>query len=226
MSSGNGIIASFTGILSNEEIHALSHCCADEKNLMVSIFDAGKKRFLYHNESFKNILGYSTMEMAEGGWEFWFQKIKPMELQGIRLMIESLIGNPGYLNLLNPTHSYTYHIQDVFQNWLLIQHHFSLLIKSNNEFIISYLYNITNQERIEKVLSRFQFLNQDKSIEISNREKEVLFLIGEGFSSKQIADKLYISIHTAISHRKHLIEKFAVRNTAQLIKEASKSDFI
>ncbi len=57
---------------------------------------------------------------------------------------------------------------------------------------------------------------------ISSREKEVLHLIGEGYSSKQIADMLFISNHTAISHRKNLIEKFQVKNTAQLIKKASK----
>ncbi|WP_222852026.1 response regulator transcription factor [Cyclobacterium plantarum] len=226
MSSKNGIIPSFSGILSNEEIHALTDCSSEGKYLMVSVFDLGKKKFLFHNDSFKNILGYSSEVMEKGGWEFWFQKIKPMELSGIRQLIESLISNPDCLNHIPPRNSYTYHIQDIFQKWYLIQHQVSLLIKSNNDLIISYLYNITHKERIEKVFSGFQLWSQNRNIEISNREREVLHLIGEGFSSKQIADKLYISIHTAISHRKHLIEKFAVKNTAQLIKEASKSDMI
>ncbi|RZV54531.1 MAG: LuxR family transcriptional regulator, partial [Flavobacteriaceae bacterium] len=42
-------------------------------------------------------------------------------------------------------------------------------------------------------------------------------------SSKQIADILYISNHTAISHRKNLIEKFQVKNTAHLVKRAFES---
>lgn len=57
---------------------------------------------------------------------------------------------------------------------------------------------------------------------ISDREKEVLVLIGNGYSSKEIAEKLFISDHTVISHRKNLIEKFKVKNTAHLIKEAFK----
>jgi DNA-binding CsgD family transcriptional regulator len=48
-------------------------------------------------------------------------------------------------------------------------------------------------------------------------------LITEGLSSKKIADELYISNYTAITHNKNLIEKFKVKNTAQLIREASKS---
>ncbi|MAZ27444.1 MAG: hypothetical protein CL868_10255 [Cytophagaceae bacterium] len=57
---------------------------------------------------------------------------------------------------------------------------------------------------------------------ISERELEVLDLLGKGYSSKEIADKLCISDHTVISHRKNLIEKFKVRNTAHLIRETSR----
>lgn len=57
---------------------------------------------------------------------------------------------------------------------------------------------------------------------VSERELEVLRLLGSGFSSKEIADKLCISDHTAVSHRKNLIEKFRARNTAHLIREASR----
>ena len=57
---------------------------------------------------------------------------------------------------------------------------------------------------------------------ISKREQEVLHLLAQGFSSKEIADKLYISDHTSMTHRKNLIAKYNVRNTAELIKEASK----
>ncbi len=55
---------------------------------------------------------------------------------------------------------------------------------------------------------------------ISDRELEVLKLLGSGFSSKEIAEKLHISNHTAVSHRKNLIEKFNARNTAHLIRDA------
>lgn len=62
----------------------------------------------------------------------------------------------------------------------------------------------------------------EQDLNISPREREVLQLIGQGFSAKQIADRLFISTHTAVSHRKNLISKFAVKNSPELIKEASK----
>ncbi|MDN3690134.1 LuxR C-terminal-related transcriptional regulator [Cyclobacterium jeungdonense] len=226
MISGNEIESDVSAILSPEEIRALSSYCEGEKNLMISVFDKRNKEFLYHNDSFKTILGYSKQEMTRGGWDFWFQKIKPDELSGIRPVFESIIQNPDFFNGRNAVPSFSYHIQDTCREWFLIQHQVSLLIKSCNELLISYLYDVSYKERIENIFSRFRFSVQNRTWAISNREMEVLQLIGEGYSSRQIADRLYISIHTAISHRKHLIEKFAVKNTAQLIKEASKSYLI
>jgi len=53
---------------------------------------------------------------------------------------------------------------------------------------------------------------------ISKRELEVLHLIAYESTSQEIASKLYISNHTVISHRKHLMEKFRVKNTAGLVR--------
>lgn len=55
---------------------------------------------------------------------------------------------------------------------------------------------------------------------ISPREKEVLKLIAFEHTSQEIAQELYISNHTAISHRKSLLEKMKARNTAGLVRRA------
>ena len=55
---------------------------------------------------------------------------------------------------------------------------------------------------------------------ISRREKEVLQLIVNGMTNPQIAEKLFISLHTVDSHRKNLLTKFSVNNTALLIRMA------
>jgi len=56
--------------------------------------------------------------------------------------------------------------------------------------------------------------------EITAREKEVLELVAGGHSTKQIADKLKISIRTVESHRINMLKKLDVSNTAELIKRA------
>ena len=61
---------------------------------------------------------------------------------------------------------------------------------------------------------------------LSRREAEVLQLISDGLTNPQIAEKLFISLHTVDSHRKNLLTKFGVNNTASLIKMAAKNNLI
>jgi DNA-binding NarL/FixJ family response regulator len=53
---------------------------------------------------------------------------------------------------------------------------------------------------------------------LTERELQVIQLIAQGFTNKEIAQKLYISLETVKSHRKHLLLKTRSKNTALLIK--------
>ena len=55
---------------------------------------------------------------------------------------------------------------------------------------------------------------------ISKREYEVLDLLSLGYSSKEIANKLYISHATVATHRKNIFEKTKAKNVADLIRLA------
>jgi DNA-binding CsgD family transcriptional regulator len=57
-----------------------------------------------------------------------------------------------------------------------------------------------------------------KEAELTSREKEILQLIARGLISKQIADKLYISVNTVNTHRQRIIEKLNVSNTYEAIR--------
>jgi DNA-binding CsgD family transcriptional regulator len=52
--------------------------------------------------------------------------------------------------------------------------------------------------------------------EISDREKEVLRLVALGMTNKEIAEKLYISSHTVITHRKNITSKLGIKTIAGL----------
>lgn len=56
---------------------------------------------------------------------------------------------------------------------------------------------------------------------LSVREKEILSLIKEGFQSKEIAQKLFLSVHTVNTHRQRILEKLKVDNSIEAIKYAS-----
>lgn len=53
---------------------------------------------------------------------------------------------------------------------------------------------------------------------LSTREKEILRLISQEKTTKEIAHHLYLSDHTVFSHRKNLLEKLQVKNTAGLVR--------
>jgi len=61
---------------------------------------------------------------------------------------------------------------------------------------------------------------------LTEREIEILRLIGKELSSQEIADKLFISFHTVESHRANLMSKAGVKNTAGLIRWATENDFL
>lgn len=68
--------------------------------------------------------------------------------------------------------------------------------------------------------------DKDKGILLTRRENEVLALVASGLTNGEIAEKLFISITTVISHRKNILEKFNVNNTAGLIKKAYEGGYI
>lgn len=61
---------------------------------------------------------------------------------------------------------------------------------------------------------------------VTRREKEVLALIADGLTNQEIADKLIISLSTVETHRKNLLAKFRVKNTASLVKVAMQGKVI
>ncbi len=61
---------------------------------------------------------------------------------------------------------------------------------------------------------------------LSEREREVLQLVAEGLSSKEIADVLSISPATVETHRTHVLQKLALRNTAEVVLFAARRGII
>lgn len=64
------------------------------------------------------------------------------------------------------------------------------------------------------------------TILLTGREKEVLELIAEGLTNNEIASRLFVSSTTVDTHRKNLLAKFNVKNTAALIRMAVQMQLI
>jgi DNA-binding NarL/FixJ family response regulator len=84
----------------------------------------------------------------------------------------------------------------------------------------------------ETVKNKIIFTNEDdtesKSIlpKLSSREMQVLDLIAKGFTINEIAETLFLSHHTIVSHKQKLFYKFNVDKITTLIKKANDFEFI
>ena len=62
--------------------------------------------------------------------------------------------------------------------------------------------------------------NSCEPTELTDREVEILQLIGEGHSTKELAEVLHLSQHTIYTHRKNMMKKLGVKNSTDLILTA------
>lgn len=63
-------------------------------------------------------------------------------------------------------------------------------------------------------------------VTLSEREYEVIGLIAEGFSYTRIAERLHLSAHTVTTHRKNIMQKLGVNNTAAVVLFAVKNGLV
>ncbi len=61
---------------------------------------------------------------------------------------------------------------------------------------------------------------------LTERELEVLQLVAEGQTSQEVADRLFISVRTVETHRKHIMEKLSLHTPADLVKYALRRGLI
>ena len=106
--------------------------------------------------------------------------------------------------------SFSFRVKDGSNEWSSIELH-ALMLLSNK--LVGIVRKQTKQQ-------------SDESTTVSAREKEILHMIADGDSAKIIGNKLNISPNTVITHKNNLKKKFGAKNTAELIKEAFKSQVI
>jgi DNA-binding CsgD family transcriptional regulator len=63
-------------------------------------------------------------------------------------------------------------------------------------------------------------------ITLSDREYEVIALIAEGLSYTRIADQLHLSAHTVNTHRRNIMHKLGVNNSAAVVMYALKNGLV
>jgi two-component system response regulator NreC len=67
---------------------------------------------------------------------------------------------------------------------------------------------------------------EDGVARLTDREREVLQLIAEGKTNKEVAHALSVSVNTVETHRKHIMEKLDLHNTAELVRFAIRTKIV
>lgn len=80
--------------------------------------------------------------------------------------------------------------------------------------------NYFAQDLLKKVVLKVNNKNIETQLKLSDKEKQVLSLICNGFTNKEISDKMFLSIKTIEKYRHGLIQKTDTRNTAHLVMHA------
>lgn len=140
---------------------------------------------------------------------------------GVKVIILSMHENDAYINnaLQAGAHGYLLkdsekgELQRAIEKVVGGEKYFS---KSVSQILVNGLYNKSG-DKVEEA--------QDSG-GLSKREVEVLQLIAQGYSNKEIAGKLFLSIRTVDAHRYNIMQKLSVKNTAEMIKTAVKMRLI
>lgn len=164
----------------------------------------------------------SRERLAVEGWGYWYSLIHEKYSDLAKNCIDKFLLPPFYRKKIRLTYP-MYRAG----GWIGVQHDLSLHHCNSLWFVLSLVVGLpkshwinTSAHRLDSDRNPVSKEDCQQDPDISEREIEVLTHISDGLSSKETAEKLFISPHTVISHRKNLMQKFMVKNTAQLIKKA------
>jgi len=105
-----------------------------------------------------------------------------------------------------------------------------ILKNKSKEELVQAIHNVHNEqphfglEVLRKATSTAS--NLEKNVELTDREREVLCLIAEGKTTKEIAVELYISEPTVNTHRRNLLRKLEFPNDKYLVRYAIKQGLV
>ncbi|MEM9324273.1 MAG: response regulator transcription factor [Bacteroidota bacterium] len=151
------------------------------------------------------------------------------ELDGITLNKKVKEGYPGIKTLIISMHQDAGRIQKLIDNDV----DGYLPKDSEKKELLRAIKTILSGEKYFAASVKETYLNSvmhkksdDSLVELTDREKDVLRLIAQEYTTQEIATKLFLSKHTVESYRKNLLSKLNVRNLAGLTKYAIRQGLV
>lgn len=207
-------------------------------NSGITLFDSKVGQHLYTSYNFRDILGYDLNAIECEGNAYFNNRIHPDDILVLEkngrfvytLIDNDLITIDDYklINEYRVLNKDGVFIRVIEQHQVIERDENGRLWLSlgvmdispdQNEFngVKSQIINYKTGE----IFSVQNFMREHEDNPLSLRETEVLKMVGEGLSSKEISTKLFISIHTVNTHRQRILEKLNTSNSLEAVKYAS-----
>jgi DNA-binding CsgD family transcriptional regulator len=207
----------------------------------ISIFDLYKRKHVYYSAGFENQLGWNIDQAHAEGSSYGDTRIHPEDriqlVEAGNFALKLAIFHLENLVWKNYKLISDFRIKNVEGNYVrVIEQHLCLETdKKGNYWLDLSIMDLNPSQDINapfrcrllnfKTGELFKFSPGEYELpdspQLSLREKEILQHIAAGLVSKQIADKLFISVNTVNTHRQRIIEKLNVANTSEAIRYAS-----
>ena len=123
--------------------------------------------------------------------------------------------------------------QKVFPKVVFVTGHIQYAIKEIRVNAMDYLLKPIDMDELRAVLDRVKstpITDLDQALQkvagdvfMTPREKEIMGFLCQGMKSQEIADHMYLSIHTIDTYRRKLLKRFKVRNTQELMSRLLQS---
>lgn len=204
----------------------------------ILVFDLYKREHIFVSKSLEHLLGYDVNEIYKTGNEYFDIRMHPDDQEYIlAAAIQYLNYYFSFSKRERPSIKFKaineYRLKNGAGNYIRAIEQFMPLefdCHNNIWLVVSVLDAIPSSNLNNGASSRLYLPNTGELMEylpksisinpLSNREKEILHFIAKGLPSKQIADKLFISVNTVNTHRQKIIEKLRVGNTFEALQYA------
>lgn len=207
-------------------------------NSGVSIFDLDKKQMVFFSTNYGKLLGYHPSEYQELNHHFFESKIHPDDKLALAL---HGISNLKMFNAfsseekLNHKAIYEYRMLNAEDKYVRLVEQYQVLEldKTGQIWLMLSIVDVSPNQEVENAV-KCQLLNfktgnfipvdieQKPDLELSKRELEILKLVKRGLLSKEISDKLSISVHTVNTHRQSFLKKLGANNSFEAVTFAAK----
>ena len=205
----------------------------DENDQYFQVFDLGQMKFLFTSKNIFQMIGVTAEEINPGHYTQLIHPDDEERLGQARSRVYKMEKEIFKAQKGSSLTSYNLRIRNAAGNYnnLFVQDYmFYSPIPYKVVFLIQVITNIDcykmKKDRFHHYagndLSLFRFPDEELleiGPDLSYREFEIIRLIEAGLGSKEIADKLFLSIHTVNTHRSNILEKTGKSHISDLIYE-------